>query len=216
VTIAGGSTIEDTGAAGSLTVTSTGSLTMSSSGGTANIHVPYDLSGPVDVTAGTLSLGGDSGTLGHFSVASGATLNLAPGSSYEATIAAGTSNSGAGTLEITGGGTVAEDAPLDVANLTIDGSTTTADDGSAMAGELLIEGGEYDPVGSSTFSVGSFSLAGGQLGDETNTVDGITDDGTFSWSSGSFYAPTAESPQPPSRSPAVPPSRTPALPGRSR
>jgi hypothetical protein len=196
-TITGNVEITDTGSAGDFTLTGSGSLTMDASGDTGTIAVPFVLSGPVVATAGTLNLSTDGGTLGDFSAASGATVELSPGPSKLVTITASTVNSGAGTLVLTGdNGTIADDAALDVDNLTVSGSTTTADAGASMSGELLITNGELDPVGTNTFSVGGFDMSGGQLGDETVTTEGITDTGTFTWTNGSFYAPTAETPQP--------------------
>ncbi|MGA2211619.1 MAG: hypothetical protein ABSH30_18555, partial [Acidimicrobiales bacterium] len=85
-----------------------------------------------------------------------------------------------------------------------DGSNGTSDTSIAQIksyAPLEITGGELAISDTSSSAVQQsfvtgLTLAGGQLGDETNMMAAITDNGALEWTSGSFLAPTAESPQP--------------------
>ncbi|MGH9170067.1 MAG: DUF6923 family protein, partial [Acidimicrobiales bacterium] len=197
VTVDTGVEIYGSGGPGLFTITSSGSLTMNASGDTFYFSMPFAISGPITMTAGTLNFVTYGGSVANFTVASGATIEFDTESGMQVTISGGSTNSGAGTVLTAGGGTIDAAAALDVANVTIDGCTVTATGGASISGLLLVEGGELDPTGSRAFGVGSFRMTGGDLGDTTvTTTVGITDDGTFTWTGGDFYAPTAESPQP--------------------
>jgi hypothetical protein len=167
-------TMVDEGSPGTFSVTSAGTLDADDSGGSPSIEVPYDFIGAVTVSAGTFILGSDGGTLNKFTVASGAILQLAP-SSNPAVVDADT-DSGTGEL------------------LVSNGLVNAA--GASFPGALVVQNGELSTVGTSDFSVGSFDLSGGQLGDTGTTQEGLTVSGAFTWSGGSLFAPAAETPTP--------------------
>ncbi|HEV8065918.1 MAG TPA: hypothetical protein VGP46_13835, partial [Acidimicrobiales bacterium] len=193
VTVTANAAVADEGTAGTMTVK--GALTVDGSGITAQIGIPYDLTGKAIVTEGTLELGGDAGTLNSFTVASGAVLDVAPSGSETATVAGGT-NSGAGTVEFEGGGDVSFEAALDVDNVLADGAITTTTSSCTVATGLTIESGEFDPQAASC-SVGSFDMSGGTLGDASSLATvGLTDTGAFTWTGGAFEAPNTIATQP--------------------
>ncbi len=84
--------------AGSHLVTNAGTLNRSGAGAT-DVAVPFDNSGTVNVSAGTLSLNAGGNQSGFFVATSGKTLQL--GGTH--LLSAGTSVSGAGTLQIVSG-----------------------------------------------------------------------------------------------------------------
>ena len=197
VTVTTSPTLYDYGSAGTFTLTSSGSLTMNSSGSTFTLGMPFALSGPVTVTAGTLNLGNsDGGSLADFTVASGATLQLSPTTSKTDTITSGSTNSGAGVLKTTGNGTITVNAPLNVDNVLVNGSTLNPTDGQTSNGGLTVSSGEYEATGAHTYTVGGFTMTAGQVGDSTTNQTGVTDSGDFSFTGGSFIAPTSQATQP--------------------
>jgi hypothetical protein len=175
--------------------TASGLITVNlGTGTTAQISVPVQVTGGVQVVAGTFTLGANNslayGSISSqpFSVASGAFLNF-----ENVNILAGATNSGAGTLQFYGAVTSA--VPLNVANITEQGGTTYAQGGVVISGTLLVNSGEFDPV-QGTNTVGILDVAGGQVGDSVTNTGSITDAGAFNWTGGSFVAPAGENPQP--------------------
>jgi hypothetical protein len=179
--------------AGPFTLTATGTLTETTGGVSAEIEVSVALSsGTVTVPAGdTLDLGTAgtvSGSIGDFTVGSGASLGL-----NEVNIATASTNSGAGTVDLSGPITVSP--ALDVAKVTEQSGTTTVSTAMDLSGALTVAGGEVDLAAAGN-AVGGFLMSGGQLGDTSNDQGSLTDTGRFSWTGGSFHAPPAQSPQP--------------------
>lgn len=191
VSVAAGATVYDYNTNSSGLFTSAVQVELAS--GTASIQMPINFSDGVSfVTGGTLTLGNSSVPSGSintkpFSVGTGGLLIL-----DNVNIGSGATNSGAGTLELQG--TVAATPQIDVQNVTEDGSVTYADAGLNIGGTLTVTTGELDPLAAST--VGALTMTGGQIGDITSTVAGITDNGALTWTGGNFIAPAGEVPQP--------------------
>jgi hypothetical protein len=154
----GGVTINDSTSSGPFSVGASGSLT--NTAGTTVLKVPVDVAGTTDVASGGLSVGADSvtGSIAGFDVATGATLSI---NNVKIT---GGSNSGGGTLYLFG--TVADAAPLQVSNVSLQSGTTTLNDAIDCA-SLTISSGELN-VAASGGLVGSLDMTGGQIGDTTN------------------------------------------------
>jgi hypothetical protein len=206
VTLADGTDLYDSSSSGAVTIGSTGSLTKQSTPGTATIGIPVAISGTVTVPSGELSLGVgssapgavtpfNSGSLtGSNTVSTGATLLL-----DGVSLGAGATDTGAGTTTLESYLTIDSSVTLATTNLVQTYTGETFDNGPVnITGTFTVSGGTFDPLippGSVADTVGSLVMAGGYIGDTTSNVDSITDNGSFSWTSGSFYAiPTETTP----------------------
>ena len=180
--------------AGVFAVTSGGTLTKASTGGTATLSVPVDVAGKVSVPGGTLVLGDPAspdrfGELaGPVSIDSGCSLVL-----NSVDILSSARGSGAGTLELNGN--ITDDAASAGTNVTETGGVTTMDAQLDLSGTLSVAGGEID-LGEADNVVGGLSVSGGQLGNADSVQGSLVDNGNFLWGGGSILAPAYEAPPP--------------------
>jgi hypothetical protein len=143
--------------------------------GTASVGVALNNTGLVDVQSGTLSLTSGGTLSGNFTIESGAVLNPNNATLQNATITgAGSVQVGTfNTLTVAGssfvqnltanGGTLMVNAPLEVQNLTVNGTLTgpgnvTVDNNFAWTNGTLSGTGDTILNGTSTFSGGFFSM----------------------------------------------------------
>jgi hypothetical protein len=192
VSLAAGAAVSDTSYQSSGLFTSNVNVNLAS--GTASIAMPVDFTDGVSFTAGgQLTIGSSAGSSGSintkpFTVSTGATLLL-----YNVNIGAGATNSGSGTLDLQG--TIVATPQINVQTVNQQNGVTYAEAGANIAGALTVSGGEFDPLAATT--VNGLTVSGsGQVGDNTSSVAGITDNGALTWTGGQFVAPAGENPQP--------------------
>jgi Domain of unknown function DUF11/PKD-like domain len=167
-----------------MTVTNAGTITRSTATGTSGINAMLTNNGAVNVTAGTLQLAGTgtSTSTGAYTAASGTTLIFGGGGGTH-NLGAGSSVSGAGSLEfssgttnvagtwnVTGPVTTSSGTANFTAPVTAFGSTTTINSGSTLN---LSTGG--------TVALTSVTLTGTLTG-----TDNVTVSGTMAWTSGTL------------------------------
>jgi hypothetical protein len=181
--------------------TNAGTLSVDAGSTTSQIWPAFTNSGSVQVNSGTLSLLSAGTQTGTFSVASGATLDFALNFNTAATtMAAGSSFSGAGTVEFEGSSTTTF-ASGSVYNLTgtteVVGAVTFNAPVTSLGSSLIIAGSGFGATltlnTGQTLSVSTFTQSAGTL----TGSDNLTVSGQFSYSGGAistFGTVTADGP----------------------
>lgn len=138
-------------------VTNDGTFLHSGAGNT-EIKVPFDNSGTVSVTAGSLKLAGGGRSTGLFDVAGGASLIV----SASHTFATGTTFTGAGSVEISGGTfTLDAHTSFEDVSLSLAGATITGDADMVIEGPVSWTGGAFEGAGATIVeSGGELTIAG--------------------------------------------------------
>jgi large repetitive protein len=140
-----------------------GRLLQDSGTGITVIGAPFNNSGDVQVTVGTLSLTLGSTTSGTVSNAAGAALNFGGGNHA---LTAGSVVRGAGTLTVSGSGTTLNASGTFEAGstLSVSGGVSTLATGCQVAGAALSLTGNGVVLFNSVSSIGSLSMGAGTLG----------------------------------------------------
>ncbi|MCH7548069.1 MAG: hypothetical protein IH969_00790, partial [Candidatus Krumholzibacteriota bacterium] len=161
-----------------------GSFTRTVGTGAVTFTTRFDNAGTVDVQTGTLQLnaGGTGGASGTFMVAGGATLGFGGGTHTASAItlaATGTLNVTAGTLELTGNGTLSGTVAVATpGTLKFNGSSFALDATSAVSGDGIVEFAAGTATVNGTYAVTGTSthITGGTVNFE-NTVTPATTTG---------------------------------------
>jgi hypothetical protein len=162
---------------GSPQFNNSGTINRNTTTGTSLFGLALANTGAVNVQTGLLSFDrGGSATSGTFSVSSGATLRFG-GLSFA--LDSGSSISGAGVVETSGGASVTQSGSYNVSGGTSASGGSLALTGTVSSlGAVIISGGSLDLSSPSALSTTSLGISGGQLtGSSTLTVNGAT---TFS------------------------------------
>jgi hypothetical protein len=138
-----------------------GTLRKSNGSGLSTIGVTLSNMGPtgiVSVQTGTLNLAGGGNSTGNFAVDGGAILGMPSGSTF--TLQPGASETGAGTLQVSGGTLTAAD-DVSVQNLTLSSGTVNGAGNLTLTGTSTWSGGTMADAGTTTVANGALLAISG-------------------------------------------------------